>query len=236
VRLVVWNCKQGLARKMARLVELDFDVAVIPEAGQRVPAANLTGWAWTGRNPQKGLGVATRGDYAIGKVFDHSNCEWLLPLEICRRGAIDAHLLAVWAMNHRSSAGAARNPVIEALQVHAQWLSERRSLIAGDFNANVVFDRRRNDPRNFRHKTAALDRLGYRSAYHASRDIAFGEEPEPTLLWNYKRPYHVDFAFLPKQVAGRARVRVLSFADWRELSDHVPVVVEFTPTLPSEGR
>ena len=74
------------------------------------------------------------------------------------------------------------------------------AVVAGDFNNHVQWDRpgwRMNHANEIR----ALARLGLVSAYHVSRGVEAGNEPEPTF---YRRRravdgYHIDYVFMPEE-------------------------------------
>ncbi|HEY8787857.1 MAG TPA: hypothetical protein VIM10_01790 [Actinopolymorphaceae bacterium] len=108
MRMVVWNCRMGLARKLDALLELRPDVAILPEAGDQsrlstsVLQAHSLSYACIGGRNTKGLGVIVRAPYRLSAAPDlASSLEWVLPLRIT--GPMSFTLLAVWAMNHRAS-------------------------------------------------------------------------------------------------------------------------------------
>jgi endonuclease/exonuclease/phosphatase family metal-dependent hydrolase len=107
--------------------------------------------------------------------------------------------------------------------------------VAGDFNDNACWNRP--GRAGFDTVIAQLAALGYRSAYHRARDVPFGGEAEPTLFWRDRRAdgpgYHVDYCFLSDGLID-VRVEVGSPGEWLALSDHVPLVVEFS--TPQSGR
>jgi exodeoxyribonuclease III len=148
-------------------------------------------------------------------------------------GPMTFHLLAVWAQNMSGGIRRKRQPgpLRLALNHYRDFLASAPTVVAGDFNNNVIWHR----PgwrMNHCNAVAALEGLGLVSAYHAARGEAQGCESEPTLYWRDRRKdgptYHIDYVFLPRLWLDRVReVRVGSFEDWcgARLSDHVPVAV-----------
>jgi hypothetical protein len=237
----------ALDRKLDALMALGPDVAVVPEAGHpdRVPIGSTpsVSYDWIGRSRSKGLGVVCRQPWHMERLRpEPASIEWVLPLRIAGPQGEFA-LLAVWAMNHRA---ANRSPddrqLDHALDEYADDLAGLPLVVAGDFNNSTVFDRRtRRGERTFAESVAPLTERGLASVYHLTRNVAFGDEPEPTLYWQTQRPggrvYHVDYCFLPEKWAQTARVTVGAYDAWirNRLSDHAPVIVEFSTESPTQG-
>jgi len=90
------------------------------------------------------------------------------------------------------------------------------------------------EPDRLANEVRALARLGLVSAYHVSRGVAAGSEPEPTFYWRRRAAdgYHIDYVFMPEWWTNSTfHLSVGRFRDWvgRGLSDHVPLVLEVTP-------
>ena len=240
MRLVAWNCNMALHRKAEALLALRPDLAVISECAeparlrQRGPADWIEGEpVWIGRNPSKGLATfgfnGHRCDLAAGYL---PSLRYVAPLRV--EGSSGFNLLAVWAQN--ASGGVTRKrqagPLRRALSRYRDLLAERPTIIAGDWNNNVIWDR---PGWRINHAAAvtALERLGLVSAYHALTGEAQGEESVPTHYWRDRRKdgprYHIDYVFIPRDWLGRVRdFRVGGFEDWcgNGLSDHVPLVID----------
>jgi endonuclease/exonuclease/phosphatase (EEP) superfamily protein YafD len=167
-------------------------------------------------------------------------------------GPVDCNLLAVWAQN--ASAGINRKhqlgPLRRALRKYRTFLTERASIVAGDFNNNVFWHR----PGwriNHANAVASLAKLGLVSAYHELRGEMQGGESVPTLYWRDRKKdgpcYHIDYIFLKAQMLAQvSELAVGSYDDWcgSGLSDHVPIVVDLNlcnpqpsqPLPPGPGR
>jgi exodeoxyribonuclease-3 len=238
MRLVAWNCAMALHRKFEALRALNPDVAIIAECAEpgrlaeRLDLSPLSGDpVWIGENPNKGLAVFAFNGHriALAPVY-RLRLRYLAPVRV--EGPFRFSLLAVWAQNF--SAGIRRKhqpgPLRLALTRYRDFLADGPSVIAGDFNNNVIWDK----PGWRMNHGSALDRLaegGLVSAYHTHRGEAPGEETTPTHYWRDRRKdgptYHIDYVFLPRLWLGGLRaVEIGSFEAWGGLSDHVPVVVD----------
>ena len=243
MRLVTWNCCMALDRKLDALLRIQPDVAVICECAEPARlrslaiARSLTGEPiWIGHNRNKGLAIFTFNGYAA-RLADpfYPTIRHIAP--VCIGGPVECNLLAVWAQN--GSGGVTRKrqlgPLRRAISKYRDFLAERPSIVAGDFNNNVFWHR----PGwriNHVNAVADLEKVGLISAYHALKGEPQGGESEPTLYWRDRKKdgptYHIDYVFLPAQWLGCVRsLTVGSFEDWCQtsLSDHVPVIVDLSP-------
>ena len=146
------------------------------------------------------------------------------------------HLLGVWAQNASEGSLRKDNPgfLQRALRRYRNFLRSAPAIVAGDFNNNVVWDRP-GWQMNHANEIRALARLGLVSAYHVSRGVEAGEEPEPTLYWRDRTidgpTYHIDYVFMPEEWSQRSfELSVGRYRDWvhPRLSDHVPLVLDIT--------
>jgi exodeoxyribonuclease III len=240
MRLVTWNCSMALHRKFGAMLSLNPDIAVVSECAApkrlRELAASLglpADAVWVGDNPNKGLAVFAFNGYSV-RLADpfHPNLRHIAPVRVS--GPVACNLLAVWAQN--ASGGVNRKhqlgPLRRALTKYREFLAERPSIVAGDFNNNVYWHR----PGwriNHGNAVAILEQLGLASAYHMVRGERQGEETVPTLYWRDRKKhgptYHIDYVFVPAQWIGHVREFVVgTFEDWcgAGLSDHVPIVVD----------
>ena len=243
MRLVAWNCNMALHRKFDALMRLKPDVAVISECAnpERLHARGAGTWfrsdpVWVGDNPNKGLAVFAFNGYRA-HLFQphHPTLRHIAPVHI--EGPLPFNLLAVWAQN--ASGGNTRKhqlgPLRRALAKYAPDFLRHPSIIAGDLNNNVIWDR----PGwriNHMAQVAIMEKLGLVSAYHALSGDANGAEAVPTHYWRDRKKdgptYHIDYIFVPQHwLPSIEEFQVGSFEDWcgSGLSDHVPLVVEVRP-------
>ena len=244
----------ALHRKIDALMALRPDLAVIPEAGaperlvDRNPALAEASLVWVGRNPNKGLLVAgfgaTRLDF--NRRRHDGSLHWMAPVAAHGLPGLNGplHLLGVWAQNASEGNWRKNNPgyVQQALQRYRRFLRSAPSVVAGDFNNHVLWDRP-GWQMNHANEVRSLARLGLVSAYHVSRGVEVGNEPEPTFYWRSRTihtpTYHIDYVYMPQEWTKRPfKLDVGRYEDWigSGLSDHVPLVLEITPSQGVQGR
>ncbi len=247
MRIVAWNCAMALHRKIDSLLSLRPDVAIIPEAAAperlvgRAAALTDASLVWIGKNSNKGLLIAGFGPTVLDMSphrYD-SRLHWMAPVAVNGIPGFGQplHLLGVWAQNANEDNRRKGNPgfLQDALKRYRKFLRAAPAIVAGDFNNHVIWDRpgwRMNHANEIR----ALSHLGLVSAYHVSRGVRAGEEPEPTLYWRDRSrdgpTYHIDYMFIEDDWARQPfDLTVGRYEDWvgTGLSDHVPLVLEITP-------
>lgn len=223
MRIVTWNCCRGkFDAKTPFVRDLSPDVAVIQECAR--PEVESPEARWAGASSKQGIAVLTANGYTAEPiVVDAMHVRWIVPFRIT--GPEPFTLIAVWAQPDRGSYSRAVCHGIDAL---ADLIRGGPAVVAGDFNANPVFDRRRRDW-TYATIEARLHALGLASAYHAFHAEAPGEESRATYyhMWRRNLAYHLDYCFVPRAWLPRIRrADVGSFEEWEGRSDHRPVVVE----------
>lgn len=236
MRLVVWNCAGGFARKLAPLMRLAPDVAIIPECARSVlddPRLRAGQVSWRGPQQGRGLAILGFGGWTVEPVVVRMADRWFLPV-VVRGAEAELRICAVWVKPAEDYLA----PTLRALDACAGFLSQGAAIVAGDFNHNVSLDKagRR---RRFRDVVGRLDRLGLVSAWHRHRGEAHGSETSATFYFRRApdRVFHIDYAFTSRQPEWRPRsVALGTWRDWvaTGLSDHVPLIVEAGP--PARGE
>ena len=248
MRIVSWNCGSGFHRKIRALSLLAPDIAIVQEcsdlatlarkAPEFTPAAAL----WTGSNPNRGLGVFSFGPYRLARAADDDSAiTYALPARVL--GPSCFNLLALWSHYGKAPVRvAAPGPTLLALRAYASFLMEQPSIVAGDLNNHVRWDRP-GKASNHANTVAAGAALGLVSAYHAFFAREQGAERHPTLYWRDRTrsgpTFHIDYVFVPKMhTALLQRVAVGSHAKWiaNGLSDHAPLIVDFLPEFAATTR
>jgi exodeoxyribonuclease-3 len=248
VRLVSWNCRSGFHRKLEALHALAPDVAIIPECGSleilahKAPGLAPTSAVWIGANPNKGLGVFSFGAYRLVRddAYDPS-ISYALPVRVTGPGETAFHLVALWA--HHGIAGrtmSTTGPTLQALTAYESFLRARSSIVAGDFNNHVQWDKA-GKAWNHANTVAAFERLGFVSAYHQFLGLEQGAEEHPTFYWRTRSidgpTYHIDYVFMPRDRVSHLRSMTIgSRDDWiaTGLSDHAPLILDFDPDFASD--
>lgn len=64
--------------------------------------------------------------------------------------------------------------------------------------------------------------------YHGQSREAQGKENTPTFYMHrdLTKPYHIDYAFAPRNMRGQARLGIGDPRDWLDCSDHMPLVID----------
>lgn len=230
MRVVTWNCCEGLHRKHPHLRALDFDVAVVSEAGpfqlergRSAHVSHVSRLAVDQPGQTKEIAVLARSPWRVGCLPDVTGQPWVMPVKVS--GPVDVTVLAVWTLGREWTA--------ERLSYTAQLARVIDEVLpavsgpvflAGDLNAPIASTQRAHDA-----NVARLEALGLVSAYTAARRDA---DPlsEPTHFHQRQkdRGFHIDHVFLPKEWSDGIEVTVGSYDDWvaTKLSDHVPVIVD----------
>jgi Endonuclease/Exonuclease/phosphatase family len=223
MRIVAWNCCRGpLDRKIAALETLSPDVTVLPEAIQPAKESKQLLW-FPSTASSLGIQVRSGGDYRLRRLrtADLPNC--VVPIRVS--GPVNFNLLAVWTWPAPSYIKAFEN----GLSAYSRLLHPGPTVVAGDFNGNPVFDKRRRRIKRWTTAFAELEEAGLVSAYHYIHKVTFGEELHAThhFLRNPDRGFHIDYCFIPGEWANRKlKVQVVSGSEWSLLSDHFPLLVD----------
>jgi len=108
MKLLAWNCAGNLHGKIAELMRLRADIAVIAECEESiVPTLQDNGLAglWTGGSYRpKGLGVFWKNGWTISRIGEPDvsdiHDQWIVPYSV--RGPKVFTLIAVWSHPDRS--------------------------------------------------------------------------------------------------------------------------------------
>jgi exonuclease III len=229
MRLVSWNCNQSLSRKLPRLLALAPDLAVIQECERNLedlPDGATYLWVGNEQNPRKGLGVISFGPQISAEPLHRTIWSYFLPVSL---SSPRMRLLAVWAYNHRASRFGAEHigKPMDVFRELEEWFSGAATVVAGDFNNSVEWDRP-GGPNNFAAVDDFLNKLGLRSVYHGETGESLGSESRDTYFHTKSKDnsFHIDYIYAPKATPIRS-VSVGSFTEWRDASDHVPIVLDF---------
>ena len=223
-------------RKKAEIIlKHNPDILIIPEcehpdkfnfkSDNLKPADSL----WFGANKNKGLGIFSYGEYKF-KLVEQYNPDFKLVVPICVSSKkYKFNLYAVWANNPQDRDGAYVTQVWKAINYYNNKLKNRKTILAGDFNSNTIWDRPR---RQGNHSTVVnfLEKKGIHSTYHHHFKQEQGKEQHPTwyMYRHLEKPYHLDYCFASKDLVDKLKsVEVGGFDSWCRYSDHVPVVVSF---------
>lgn len=241
MNIVAWNCRQAFRKKAGKLASFYPQLAVISECEslEKLAGSHESLFAhavWVGDNPHKGLGVFSSSAYplAVHPAYD-DRFHWIVPIQVAAEEPFT--LLAVWTKDHKDKKQSYIGQLFLALKHYQTLLVEETCLVAGDLNSNAIWDPL---PRVGNH-TAVVQLLrehGLESAYHWCYREEHGAESVPTYYFHHhkEKGYHIDYSFLPAKWMERVEaVHVGTYEEWREWSDHVPVVVRVGSKLLGRG-
>jgi len=246
MKIVTWNCNGALRKKLLETDSLDADILIIQECENPSESTkSYLDWAgdflWVGTSKNKGIGVFPKKGNHVRKLeqegtfeikgfkrtnpsykWKTSDLKLFLPFKINDQISV----LGTWTKGNDSEIFGYMGQFWKYLQIHDTDLSENKTLIMGDFNSNAIWDK---SDRWWSHSgvIAELACLGIESLYHYQKNELQGEESEPTFYLHRKaeKPYHIDYAFLPKDILPLSKISIGKREQWIGVSDHMPVSV-----------
>ena len=228
MRLLTWNtARKRYDTSLARAAMLNPDILILQESW-RPDALDAVSphAAWFGSNPRQSVVIADPGDYRVAAEPVRRATRSMFAARVS--GPLNFTIVAVHAQEDPTYSKA----LVAGLEVYRDLLLTGPVVLAGDFNSSAAWDdrHRRNDHREL--DALLAGEYGLVSAYHAHTGERAGFESQPTHYWRWHEhePYHLDYCYIPEAwVPGLREVTVGSYADWRDTSDHRPVVVEVVP-------
>jgi hypothetical protein len=222
-------------KKAGAILAYQPDILVVPECenpgklkfnpGVAIPNDAV----WFGSNTNKGLGVFSYTGWKFNVLDVHNEkLQLIVPIEVIRKKT-SFLLFAVWANNPNDPDGHYVEQVWKAIHCYDHLLSQKKIILAGDFNSNTIWDR----PRRVGNHSAVVDYLskkGIHSTYHRHFKQVQGKEQHPTqYMYRHRdKPYHLDYCFTSRYFSRKlVSVEIGEFDSWCTYSDHMPVITEF---------
>ena len=212
------------------------DILIVPECEHpdkllfSIDTPKPTDALWFGKNQHKGLAIFSYCDFRF-KVLDEHNEEFKMIIPIAVTGGqFDFTLFAIWANNPADKDGHYITQVWKAITHYDKLLSGARTILAGDFNSNTIWDYKKHRLSNHSSVVKQLEDKGIFSTYHSHYKQKQGREEHPTLfMYRHKnKPYHIDYCFASKDLLDKvSSVEVGVFDDWIKHSDHTPLIINF---------
>jgi len=235
MKIIVWNCNMAFRKKASHILELQPDILIVPECEHPdrlkfgVDTKLPTEVIWYGENTNKGLGVFSYSNYKLKLLKIHNPLfKNILPIKVT--GEQESFMLfAIWANNPADKDGAYVTQVWKAINYYQKLIKRTNTILAGDFNSNSIWDR----PRRIGNHSDVVSFLAKKkifSTYHTFSEQTHGKETHPTqfMYRHENKPYHLDYCFASSDFISRMKhVEIGRYEDWRALSDHKPVIVEF---------
>ena len=219
-------------RKVDLLLQYQPDLLIIQECehpDKIIFPVSPTNVIWYGDNQHKGLGVFSFASYKLELLSCHEpSFKTILPITVSD-GDVDFTLFAIWANNPQDKGNQYVGQVWKALHHYEHLIKPERTILAGDFNSNSIWDK----PRRIGNHTDLVEKLNLKqikSVYHYHFGQEHGSEQHPTfnLYKNADKPYHLDYCFVSADLLKRLKnVEVGEHKYWTKHSDHVPVIVTF---------
>ncbi|AWX94975.1 endonuclease/exonuclease/phosphatase family protein [Streptococcus suis] len=220
MKIVSWNCNGSFRTKYKKFFsEVQADVYIIQECEDlgffnQIDFPRFCSSKRVGHSKSKGLAVFSHLPLKFEDAPNHY-LQHFIPF------VLDGYrIFAVWAMK----------PYIEQMLIYFsiyEYLLNSSTIIIGDFNSNVIWDKRHKE-KNHSTLNNVLLKHGLQSAYHFYSRERFGEEREATFYMyrNNEKPYHIDYVYASPNIL--KNFKILSYSDWIDISDHVPLLVEFS--------
>ncbi|HRH48163.1 MAG TPA: hypothetical protein PLP23_05415 [Panacibacter sp.] len=233
MKIITWNCNMAFRKKAAAILAYNPDILIVPEC-EHPDKLIFTNEAnkpkdllWFGENKNKGLGIFSYCDFKFKLIKIHDpSLKMIIPILVSNQH-FKFTLFAVWANNPQDPDGHYVEQVWKAIHLYDRKLKSTRTILAGDFNSNTIWDRKYRKG-NHTHVVGYLEAKGIFSTYHLHHRQIKGKEQHPTqYMYRHKdKPYHLDYCFVSNDFAKKIQsVEIGAYDLWMQYSDHVPVMV-----------
>ncbi len=171
------------------------------------------------------MAIIASGDYRLRALPQRDAPKYVIPIEV--HGPQSFVLLAVWAKVNQECRYI--ECVVRAVDIYEDLFRSSTTVLIGDLNSNAIWDHKRAMDLSHTGLVKRMDDWGLESCYHQFHSEQHGKETRPTfyLQWNEKKPYHIDYCFLPKAwMPSVQAVEIGTYDAWRTYSDHRPLIVD----------
>lgn len=235
MKIITWNCNMAFRKKAYAILAHNPDILIVPECEHpdklifKAGTPKPTDILWFGTNQNKGLGIFSYSKYKF-KLLDTHNPAFKMIIPIAVTGGYyDFTLYAVWANNPKDPDGHYVEQVWKAIKHYNHDLTNKKTMLIGDFNSNTIWDRKRRES-NHSNVVKYLEEKGIFSSYHSHHKQLQGKEEHPTLYMyrHQDKPYHIDYCFVSADMLQKIEsVEIGNYKIWGQYSDHVPLIVTF---------
>lgn len=234
MKIISWNCNMAFRKKIALILSYMPDILVVQEC-EHPDKINFdennkpNSILWFGKNLNKGLGIFSFSNYRL-RVLDIHNEAFRMIIPVAVEGGKETfNLFAIWANNPHDEDGAYIEQVWKAVHYYDSLLKTSNSILVGDFNSNVIWDRKGKECTH-QNMVSKLESRGIFSIYHKYHNQQQGQELHPTLyLYRHRnRPYHIDYCFASECFKKVDSVMVGEYDQWIQYSDHMPIIITFS--------
>lgn len=246
MKIISWNCNGGLRKKTHLLDALDADLLIIQECENPAESSkSFKAWSgsylWKGESKSKGVGIFPRKtnvvreldwnssftidglkSKSISLTWKTSDLKLFLPFILNEQFTI----LACWTKGKPDQVFGYMGQFWKYLQIHRENLARSDTIIIGDFNSNAIWDK---SDRWWNHSSTIeeLSDMRIESVYHDQNKENHGLESEPTFFHqrNLAKSYHIDYAFVSKDIIDSFHMRIGKPDAWLSNSDHMPIIL-----------
>ncbi len=180
MKLITWNCHHGsMDERIKYLERFNADIICLQEVN--APTTKDPHIQWFGTNERKGHAVIVSNDYTIFPLQEENEDPFVVPLNI--RGPVSFHLMIVWTQKKNGYIKEMQSP----LRQYRNFLLEKQSVILGDFNSNMIWDK---NHQSFNHGIMVdilSEIFNLKSAYHEFMECRQGCEIHPTFYLYHKQ-------------------------------------------------
>jgi len=229
MQIVSWNARQKFREKINLFSPDTIDVLVVQECeNTELAAASYlhSGWRylWVGGNKHKGLGVFVPLTSTVTELeWNTQDSRYFLPVAI----KDELMVVGVWAMGGKTKRDSYAGQITRFLDQCSERIKPESTLLVGDFNSNAYWDKR-HKVANHTKNNQRLNELGLTSIYHHQEVVKQGDEHDATFyMYGHRdKPYHIDFAYLPKRMVNKASIKIGHPKEWLQYSDHMPLYIQ----------
>ncbi len=230
MRIVSWNCFQGLANKekVKYFRSLNADIAIIPEVREaNAIALKPDSLIWDTNNRKSGskmgLGILTFNGFIATELPRHSAFELYLPAVISK-GKISFNLLAVWSFYSACKQGKYKGVVgieYDAINYYKDLFKDP-CLIAGDWNNGPTLK----NPSSHYKIVEILSKYGMTSLYHTFTKEKQGSESVVTYKHNRGNTHFIDHIYGSKSFVDKMSSFEIQPMSKVVKSDHAPLILD----------
>jgi len=233
MRILLWNCNNGMARseQISYFQTFNPDIAIIPELKQsNLDKLDIYDSVWVTNNhtnsKPKGLGIVSFNGYSLEELDRDEDMEIYIPLQVSKSN-FSFRLLAVWnfyyACKQGRFAGVRGENCLEWSAIrHYCPLLTNPCLVVGDWNFGPKCF-----PDSFKRLCSMAEEHGLKSLYHSFHSIDEIETNHATFKTTRGNFHQIDHFFGSEDFQNTMRSYEIDTFDNVVLSDHAPTLVDF---------
>jgi exonuclease III len=229
MKIITWNCNGAFRKKFEQILKFNADLYIIQECEDPKHSKDKNyikfseNSIWIGDNKNKGLGIFAQSNILLtNNNWESNNLKYFISCKINN----DFDILCVWCHYANSPNFRYIGQFWKYLQINKSKM--KNIIIMGDFNSNKIWDEW---DRWWNHSDVVreLSEIGIFSFYHKINNIEQGEEKVSTffLYKNIEKKYHIDYVFGNINHYNKIKqLKYENFEEWKDKSDHIPILLE----------